>query len=272
MCPIVEDQMSNKDTTPFHDWSLVWADNFDGPAGSPVDAATWQPEVGGRGVGNDELQYYTDTTENAALDGVGNLAIMVRQTDEHERTECFDGCRYTSARLITKDRVTCRYGFVEARIQLPGGNGIWPAFWMLGHTIDAVGWPQCGEIDVMENFGFDPTKVQGTVHGPGYAGQDGIAAVYTSPTSLAAGFHRYAVHWEPGKISWYVDDTLYHTVTPRDLDGHAWVFDHDFYLLINVAVGGRFSQPPDATVSFPQILRIDYIRIYAPPSNSVQRL
>lgn len=136
-------------------WSLAWSDEFDGPAGSPADPATWQPEVGGHGWGNDELQYYTDGTGNAALDGASNLAIVVRRPDPGLRDR-FGGREYTSARLITKDRVAFSYGLVQARIRLPSGRGIWPAFWMLGQDIDQVGWPRCGEIDVMENFGKDP--------------------------------------------------------------------------------------------------------------------
>ena len=156
--------------------SVVWSEEFNRAAGLPVDPASWRPEVGGHGWGNHELQYYTDSTENAALDGSGNLAIVVRRPDRQQREGRFGGCEYTSARLITKDRVAFSYGLVRARIRLPRGRGVWPAFWMLGQNIDEVGWPQCGEIDVMENFGKDPAVVHGTVHGPGYAGAAGITA------------------------------------------------------------------------------------------------
>jgi beta-glucanase (GH16 family) len=225
-------------------WSLAWSDEFAGAAGSPVDPASWRPQVGGHGWGNQELQYYTDSSANAALDGAGNLAITVRRTDPQLRDRRFGGCPYTSARLVTKDRVSCTYGLVQARIRLPRGRGIWPAFWMLGQDIDRVGWPHCGEIDAMENFGRNPTVVHGTVHGPGYAGAAGITASYQADTSLADDFHLYAVHWEPGRIRWYLDDHLYSTVTPDDLQGRPWVFGHDFFLLLNVAVGGTFSVTP----------------------------
>jgi beta-glucanase (GH16 family) len=142
-------------------WSLAWSDEFDGAAGSPVDPASWQPQLGGHGWGNQELQYYTNSSANAALDGAGNLAITVRRTDPQLRDRRFGGCPYTSARLVTKDRVSCTYGLVQARIRLPQGRGVWPAFWMLGQDIDRVGWPHCGEIDVMENFGKDPTVTTG---------------------------------------------------------------------------------------------------------------
>jgi beta-glucanase (GH16 family) len=133
---------------------------------------------------------------------------------------------------------------------------------MLGQDIDRVGWPRCGEIDVMENFGKDPSLVHGTVHGPGYAGPDGITASFDAGVPLADDFHLYSVAWEPARIRWYLDDQLYRTLTPDDLGGSPWVFDHDFFLLLNVAVGGAFSQPPDSSTTFPQTMLIDYIRVY----------
>jgi beta-glucanase (GH16 family) len=194
---------------------------------------------------------------------VGNLAIAVTRPDPGLATARYDGCQYTSARLITKNLKSFGYGFIQARIKLPAGRGIWPAFWMLGTDIDTAGWPACGEIDVMENFGTNPAIVHGTVHGPGYSGASGITASLDTGAVLATGFHTYSVCWEPGRIRWYADQTLYHTVTPAGLHGSPWVFDHDFYLLINVAVGGRFSQPPDRSTAFPQAMLIDYIRAYA---------
>jgi beta-glucanase (GH16 family) len=248
-------------------WSLAWADEFDGAAGSPADPATWRPEVGGHGWGNDELQYYTDSSHNAALDGAGNLAIVVRRVDPRPGHTRFGGRGYTSARLLSKDRVACSYGLVQARIRLPGGRGIWPAFWMLGQDIDDVGWPRCGEIDVMENFGRDPTLVHGTVHEPGYAGAAGITASHDAGTNLADDFHVYSVHWEPDRIRWYLDDALFGTVTPGDLGDNPWVFDHDFFLLLHVAVGGSFSEPPDGSTTFPQAMLVDYVRIYTPSAS-----
>jgi beta-glucanase (GH16 family) len=232
---------------------LIWSEEFDGPAGSPADPDNWQAEVGGQGWGNEELQYYTEGTENASLDGTGNLAIVVRRSD----------LQYTSARLISKDRVAFTYGLVQARIQLPTGRGIWPAFWMLGQNIDEVGWPQCGEIDVMENVGQNPGVVHGTVHGPGYSGSSGVTARHDAGRSLAGDFHVYSVNWERDRIRWFLDDELYSTVTPADLRGNPWVFDHDFFLLVNVAVGGTLPGNPDPSVTFPQTMLIDYIRVYA---------
>jgi beta-glucanase (GH16 family) len=228
-----------------------WVDDFDGPAGAPVDPATWGFEVGGHGWGNAELQTYTDGTANAALDGGGNLALTVRRDPAGG---------FTSARLVSKDRFAFRYGLVSARIRLPGGRGVWPAFWMLGQDIDAASWPGCGEIDVMENFGTEPSTVYGTVHGPGYAGRSGVTGAYDAGVDLADDFHEYAVHWEPGRIRWLLDGHPYHQVMPDDLPG-AWVFDHDFYLLLNVAVGGTFSVPPAADLAFPRTMLVDRIRV-----------
>jgi beta-glucanase (GH16 family) len=247
----------------FSGFSLAWSDEFDGAAGSPPGQGSWILETGGHGWGNEELQYYTGGSENARLDGAGSLAIVARRTDPRVRDRDYGGCGYTSARLISKDRVAVRYGLVQARIRLPGGRGIWPGFWMLGQDIDEVGWPQCGEIDVMENFGKNPAVVHGTAHGPGYSDPDGITASYDTGVNLADGFHVYSVAWEPASIRWYLDDHLYATVTPGDLRGNPWVFDHDFFLLLNVAVGGTRSEDPGRSAAFPRTMLIDYIRLYA---------
>jgi len=242
---------------------LLWADEFDGPAGIPADPGTWRPETGGHGWGNAELQYYTGEPDNAALDGAGHLAITVRRADPELAAARYDGRRYTSARLITKDLKPVRYGLIEASIKIPRGRGLWPAFWLLGTDIDQVGWPACGEIDVMENFGTAPAWVYGTVHGPGYCGKSGIGGEFAAGTRLADDFHAYAVHWEPDRIRWFFDGTPYHTVTPAGLGGNPWVFDHDCYLLLNVAVGGTASVSPESSAPFPQTMLVDYVRVYA---------
>jgi beta-glucanase (GH16 family) len=239
---------------------LAWSDEFDGPAGAPADPGIWQPQTGGHGWGNRELQYYTAGTENAALDGAGNLAIVVARPAPEDRGR-YGGCGYTSARLTTSRRLAVRYGVVQARMRIPDGQGMWPAFWMMGQDFDEVGWPHCGEIDVMENFGKDPRMVYGAAHGPGYTGA-GITASRRARTSLADGFHVYSVVWEPSRIRWYLDQRRYATVTQADLRGRPWVFDHDFFLLLNVAVGGNASVPPGPRVAFPQRLLVDYVRCY----------
>ena len=242
-------------------FTLAWSDEFDGPAGSPPAPGSWRQQTGGHGWGNQELQYYTPDTANACLDGAGHLVITVERVPPGARA-AYAGCGYTSARLTSQDFVTVRYGLIQARMRLPAGRGMWPAFWMLGQDFDQVGWPQCGEIDVMENFGRDPALVHGAVHGPGYTGAAGISASHRAGPSLADGFHVYSVIWEPERIRWYLDDRPYATVTPDDLGGRPWVFDHDFFLLVNVAVGGTASVPPGRSTPFPQRLLVDYIRVY----------
>jgi len=245
-------------------YRLTWSDEFDGAPGALAGSGTWQAETGGSGWGNQELQYYTDEPVNAALDGAGNLALVVRRVNPDLARRRYGGCEYTSARLISRDRVSFRYGLIQARIKIPRARGIWPAFWMLGQDIGQSGWPGCGEIDVMEHFGTGPATVHGTVHGPGYSGRGGISASCAVGPSLGRDFHVYSVAWDSGKIFWYVNDELYHAVTPADLNGKPWVFDHDFFLLINIAVGGTASVPPGKSATFPQTMLIDYIRVYEP--------
>jgi beta-glucanase (GH16 family) len=245
-------------------WTLAWSDEFEGPVGAPVDGTKWVAETGGHGWGNQERQYYT-LTDNVSLDGSGHLVITARAEPPNSPYQCWYGtCRYTSARLKTKGKYEPTYGRIEARIRVPRGQGIWPAFWMLGNNIDVVGWPQCGEIDVMENIGREPAVVHGTIHGPGYSGANGIGGSHTLATgSFAEDYHVFAVEWEPDKIRWFVDDTEYRRLTPTDLPpGTTWVFDHPFFLLLNVAVGGAWPGEPDASTVFPQQMLVDYVRVY----------
>jgi beta-glucanase (GH16 family) len=248
-------------------WTLAWSDEFDGPAGAPVDGAKWAVDTGGTGWGNRERQYYTSGVENAALDGAGRLVITARAEGPDSPRRCWYGaCRYTSARLETRGRFETTYGRFEARIRIPRGQGLWPAFWMLGADIGGIGWPASGEIDVMENIGREPAIVHGTMHGPGYSGDDGITGKYALPsTTFADDFHVFAVEWTPGQVRWLVDDREYHRTTPADLPGGArWVFDHPFFLLLNVAVGGAWPGDPDASTTFPQQMLVDYVRVYRP--------
>ncbi len=248
-------------------WTLAWSDEFNGPAGSAVDGTKWVMEVGNgsNGWGNHEREYYTSATKNASMDGAGNLVITAHQEQLGNKYRCWYGvCQYTSARLKTQGKFEQAYGRFEARIKLPYGQGIWPAFWMLGNNIQTAGWPTCGEVDIMENIGREPSTVHGTIHGPGYSGASGIGAPYT----LASGafkddFHVFAVEWEPNQIRWYVDGQLYQTRTPADLPaGSAWVFDHPFFMILNLAVGGYWPGDPDATTVFPQKMYVDYVRVY----------
>ena len=251
-------------------WSLVWSDEFDGPNGSPVDSSKWSFNIGGNGWGNNELETYTSRTANAYRDG-GMLVIKALK----ETLTGSDGItrNYTSARLLTKNKFSQAYGRFEARIKIPYGQGIWPAFWMLGDNIDTAHWPNCGEVDIMENIGKEPSTVHGTFHGPGYSGGNGISAAYAlaNGQKFADDFHTFAVEWEPNVIRFYVDGLLYKTRTPADLPaGTTWVFDHPFFIILNVAVGGGWPGNPDATTVFPQQMLVDYVRVYqrSLPSNA----
>ncbi|GHD29316.1 hydrolase [Nocardiopsis kunsanensis] len=232
---------------------LVWSDEFDGAAGEAPDPANWNHETGDHGWGNQELQNYTTSRDNSALDGDGNLVITARD----------EGHEYTSARMTTQDNMEHRYGRIEARVQLPSGQGIWPAFWMLGSDFPDTPWPDSGEIDVMEYIGSDLGTVHGTVHGPGYSGGGGVGASYGHPDggSFADDFHVFAIDWEPGSITWSVDGVAFNTVTTEDVSG-AWVFDQEFFLILNVAVGGEWPGYPDESTEFPQQMAVDYVRVY----------
>jgi beta-glucanase (GH16 family) len=264
-------------------YTLVWQDEFNGPNGSLPDPSKWTYDLGGGGWGNQELESYTNRAENAHIEN-GNLVITARREsyegDDHIARE------YTSARLKTQGLFSQAYGRFEARIKIPAGQGMWPAFWMLGNNISSAGWPKCGEIDILENIGKEPGIVHGSIHGPLATG---AASDLTSAVKLVNGkdfssdFHVYAVEWNPGSIRFYVDSTRYATFTPDSsgLDNAAnsasnsgssdspaaragsWVFGHPFFLILNVAVGGNWPGPPDATSTFPQTMLVDYVRVYS---------
>jgi beta-glucanase (GH16 family) len=243
-------------------WKLAWSDEFNGAEGASPDPAKWTFELGGAGWGNDELETYTARPANARLHH-GKLVITARR----EPFTGSDGIAraYTSARLKSEGKFEQRYGRFEARLKLPAGRGLWPAFWLLGAKCDKVGWPQCGEIDIMENVGSEPSVVLGSLHGPGYSGADSITARYTLPGGkrFSDGYHLFAVEWEPGVVRFYVDHDLYATRTPADLPpGATWVFDHPFFIILNVAVGGGLPGSPDAATVFPQEMSVDYVRVY----------
>lgn len=234
-------------------YELVWSDEFNG---TDIDLNNWTYDIGygSNGWGNAELQWYTNEPENARVEN-GTLIIEARK-------ERFRGQQYTSARLKTQGLHSWTYGRIEARIKVPYGQGIWPAFWTLGDNIETVGWPQSGELDIMEHIGSEPATVYGTVHGPGYSGADGVGGSYTLPSGgLTDDYHVYAVEWEPNEIRWYIDNIHYATVTPDDVPGE-WVFDHNFFIIMNVAVGGYWPGEPDETTVFPQRMYVDYVRVY----------
>ena len=241
--------------------NLVWQDNFD-VDGAP-NASNWKFELGNGadqgipGWGNNELQYYTDRPENIKVEN-GNLVITARK-------ENFSGSGFTSARILTKGLFQQKYGRFEARIKLPWGQGLWPAFWMLGDDNNgALSWPQIGEIDIMENRGNEPTITHGSIHGPGYSAGNAVTKSYDLNQRLDTQFHVYGIEWGPNYINYYVDDVLYNQITPSDLpDGTNWVFnDREFYIILNVAVGGSFAGAPNAQTVFPQTMEVDYVRVY----------
>lgn len=233
---------------------ITMQDEFD--TDDVIDTSIWGFNVGtgANGWGNNELQYYTDRTENASVQN-GMLLITARKED-------YQGSGYTSARLLTQNKFDQTYGRFEARIKVPYGQGMWPAFWLLGADVDEVGWPQCGEIDIMENRGNEPTLVSGTVHGPGYSGGESISKSYTLTNDrYDTGFHIFGIEWGPEYINYYIDDVLYNQITPEDVTGE-WVFDHPFFIIINLAIGGDYGGAPTAETVFPQSMLVDYVRVY----------
>jgi beta-glucanase (GH16 family) len=243
-------------------WHLSWSDEFNGPNGSAPDSAKWAFVTGGKGFGNNELESYTSRPVNVQQRD-GNLVITARNED-------FSGAdgiarHYTSARIHTRGLFSQAYGRFEASMQLPpGGKGIWPAFWLLGENSESVGWPKCGEIDIVENIG-DPAAIYSTLHGPGYSGANGISAKYplVSGESVHTGFHLYAVEWAPNDIKFFFDGHLIAERTPANLPpGTTWVYDHPFFIILNLAVGGGWPGNPDEATAFPQQMLVNYVRVY----------
>jgi beta-glucanase (GH16 family) len=243
---------------------LVWSDEFTGAQGAPPDPANWSYQVGGNGWGNNELECYTTSRDNSALDGTGNLVITARSTPGHV---CADGTvrDYTSARLTTKGLHSFSRGRLVVRARIPTSSGSWPAFWALGENHDIVGWPQSGEIDVMEAVGSEPGVVHGSLHGPSWAS----SAVNTTTgerdvgPALQSGFHIFEADWSDQAIAFSVDGFTYFTATRADVTQKgAWVWDQPFYLLLNLAVGGNFPGNPGPSATWPQRYVIDYVRVY----------
>ena len=255
-------------------WNMVWSDEFNDPAGTPPNPAYWSYEIGdgtansNPGWGNSELQYYTNSTDNSATDGSGNLVITAREADGS--LTCYYGpCEYTSARLISQYKAEFAYGRIESRIQVPSGaDGLWPAFWSLGTDIGEVGWPQTGEIDFMEYVSRLPNEIFGTIHGPGYSGGASFGDLYTFGEPVYNDYHTFAIEWEPDLINWYVDGILYHTAVPADVAPNEWVFNDPVFLIYNMAIGGNFGGPVSDDLNFPQELKIDYVRVYQGPDTA----
>ena len=237
-------------------WQLVWSEEF---AGTTLDATKWSVDTGDS-FGTGQQDYDTARPQNITVSN-GQLSLTAQ-------SESYDGASYTSGRIETSNKFTQAYGRFEASIQIPQGQGMWPAFWLLGDDFATDGWPQCGEIDIMENRGADPTTVIGSLHGPG---GNNVSVGYQQPgaASFSGGFHQYAVEWEPGVVRWYVDGQLYNTVSADTLpDSEPWVFDHPFFIVLDLAVGGQFGGNVNASTTFPQSMLVDYVHVYARPGES----
>ena len=257
----------------------VWSDDFSGPVGTPIDSTKWTYDTGILNV-NKEMEYdcapstsrggCNTTNPNAYLDGNGHLILQAIRLNP---STVPNSGSWTSARLITKDRESFQYGRAESRMSLPVGPGIWPAFWALGNNIDVVGWPACGETDYMENVpaavpdGLGPTIIASTLHASSPTGSYGLGGKFTFPTGDVTGIHSYGAIWSPGMVQFYVDDPtkVFFVGTASDLSsGQVWAFDHPFFLLLNLAIGGDGSWPgpTDATTPSPALLAVDYVRVY----------
>ena len=245
-------------------WKLVWHDEFDGPAGAGIDTNKWTAETGA-GRANQEWEFYTNDRNNVILDGHGHLDIIALKSPTNTFKTRFGTGAYSSARFNTMNKFSVKYGRIEARIKVPAGQGMWPAFWMMGEDIATAHWPACGEVDIMENLGREPDTVHGTIHGPGYSGNQGLSGLFRlkNQERFADNFHVFSVEWETNEIRWYVDGQFYERRTPADLPaGKQWVYNKPFFLLLNLAVGGRWPGNPDETTKFPAVMAVDYVRVY----------
>ena len=263
-------------STPTGEWLQVWSDEFDGAAGARIDSMKWRHDTadgcaaGNCGWGNAEKQYYTDSPENIALNGQGQLMIVARRAPPG--LTCHYGpCRYTSAKVTTRGKMYVAPGRLEARIQLPAGQGLWPAFWMLGRDFPATPWPECGELDVMENRGSRPTTTSSAVHGPGYSGNTPFAHAHSPARgNFSDAFHIFAVEWDSLHVRFFVDDTVHYAVTRGELERFGKsILDQSFFLLLNLAVGGTFDGDPTSDAIFPATMLVDYVRVYRPARSGI---
>lgn len=239
---------------------LIWSDEFNGSDATPPDPNIWTSNYGGNGWGNKQLEYDTNN-KNAYQDGQGNLVIETDKANPDGLKCWYGSCQYTSARISTSTHFSFTYGRLEARIKIPTGQGIWPAFWLLGNNIKSAGWPNCGEIDVMEDKGSEPSHTRGAAHGP-----DGFTKDLSSDLPLghyADSFHTFALQWEPDRLSFFVDDINYGILNKADVKPQDWVFNHPFNIILNVAAGGTWIGNPDVSTVFPQKMDIDYVRLYS---------
>jgi beta-glucanase (GH16 family) len=241
-------------------YEQIWSEEFNGPAGAEADPAVWSPQngdgvaFGNRGWGNNERQWYDDKI--STTDGSGSYVIKATTTGAGANECYYKGpCEWSSTKIVTKDKVGFMYGRIEARIKGPVGAGTWGAFWLLGANIDDRGWPGCGEIDVTELLGSLPSTNLGYIHGP--SGSRGERVEMDSPH--AAEYHTYAVDWLPDQIRYYLDGVPFLTLDKRD---SGWVYDHEFYIIINLAMGGNLGGAIDPKLT-DSTMAFDYIRVYS---------
>ena len=230
-------------------YKLVWSDEFDG---NSIDGSKWSHEIGGHGFGNNEYEFYTNRGENSYVaDGVLHIRAL---------KESYEGKDYTSARMVTKGKFELQYGYVEARIALPRGTGIWPAFWMLGSNIDAVNWPTCGEIDIIEAINTE-NKIYSTCHW----NSNGHVQYGTSTGNFdITQFHTYYMYWDRDYIRCGVDDAQHYEILIKDGTGNTGAFQNKFFFILNVAVGGNWPGFDIDNNQFPTEMKVDYIRVYQP--------
>ena len=242
---------------------LIWRQEFNGKAYIKPDAAIWGYDLGGQNANNEE-QLYTNSKYNVAMDGRGNLVITAKRIVEGSaQWEKCISCKFSSARIKTQDKVGFRYGRMEARIKMPAGVGTWPAFWMLGANLETLGWPESGELDIVEARGGDPLIVFGTAHGPGYNGAEGTQLGNTifANKPLSDEYHIYAIEWGKNYVNWYFDNQLYHRLTPSSTSPNEYVFNKEFFLILNLAMGGAFTGEIDPNLQRSRMY-VDYIRYY----------
>ncbi len=256
-------------TPPTTEWLQVWSDEFDGPAGARVDTTRWNYETtdgckeGICGWGNNEKEYYTDAPENIALNGQGQLVIVARPAPSG--LTCYYGpCRYTSGKITTRDKMLAQPGRVEARIKLSAGQGLWPAFWMLGYNVPSLRWPGRGEIDIMENKGSQPSTSSSALHGPGYSGETPFAHAHALRSgSLSNDYHTFAVEWDSLHVQFFVDGVPHYGVTRDQVQHYGQsVLGRPYFVILNLAVGGHFDGDPASDEIFPATMLVDYVRVY----------
>lgn len=245
-------------------WVEIWRDDFDGPAQAAPDATHWNVEIRPSGQ-NEELDYDTDERKNSFQDGNGNLVIRALKEQYVDAQGAQSPQPFTSARLNTQGKVEQTYGRFEARIKLPaGGKGVWPAFWLLGNDVHDTGWPSCGEVDILEMRGSRPTLIDSSLHGPGYSGGNSYHHFYQlTNANYGDAFHVFTFEWAPEGVRWLVDGNPFYVKTAAGVQqsGQRWVYDHPFFILLNLAIGGIFDGDPDATTTFPQEIQVDYVSV-----------